>query len=342
MKRIIALLVLILMIFASFTGCISKKNNSDSDKTNIYTQKEDVSSQDNNSSGKNIEKDIYPLTVKDAKGFEMVIEKKPERIISLTLCTDELLVSLVDKSRIAGITYLSEDPGLSNIVDFAKDFPNKVSTKLESLLALEPDFIFVADWTDEKLVSQLREANILVYAYITPNSIDEQKNMIEEIATIVGEIEKGKELIKWMDDKLNSVNEKLKNLKEEDKLVALSLDSFFDTYGNNTPFHDVATRAGLINGAAKSGETGWYQMTKEKVIEINPDIIFLPSWSYEGFDADKFAEDFINDKSLQGTNAIKNGKVYKMNEALVTSVSQNMVLGVEYLAKLAYPELFEQ
>jgi len=332
MKKIIALILVILITSTFFAGCVNKDMNSDNTETeNKTTEDTNVTPQD----------DIYPLTVKDSKGFEMTLEKKPEKIVSLTLGTDELLASLVDKSKIAGITYLSEEPGLSNIVDFAKEFPNKVTSDLELLLSIQPDLIFVADWTDDDLISQLRNANILVYACKTPNNIDEQKEMVKEVAKVVGEVEKGEEILKWMDDKLQYISEKLKDLKPEDKLVALTLDSFFDTYGNNTSFDDMATRAGLINGAALDGETGWYQMTKEKVIEINPDIVFLPSWSYDEFDADKFAEDFMNDKSFAGLNAVKNNRVHQIKESLVASVSHNMVLGVEHLAKIAYPELFE-
>jgi iron complex transport system substrate-binding protein len=342
MKRIIALLTAFLMIFVTFTGCVNKGTSSNNEKTNITTQTIDTSAQNVKLSADNgKEKDVFPLTVKDAKGTEMILEEKPEKIVSLTLGTDEMLVSLVDKSRIKGITYLSEDPGLSNIVDFAKDFPNKIHSELETIISIQPDIVFMADWADEKMVSQLRNAKIPVYICKTPNNIDEQRDMLMEISQIVGEEEKGEELVNWMNEKLQYVDEKVKTLTQEEKLIVLSLDSFFNTYGENTTFNDVAVRAGLINAGAETGQSGWYQIEKEKVIEINPDIIFLPSWSYEGFDANEFAEEFKKDKSLAGVKAVANGRVYMLNEALATSVSHNIVLGVEYVAKTAYPDLFK-
>ncbi len=39
---------------------------------------------------------MYPLTVTDSLGTEMVIEAKPEKIVSMILGTDEMLLELVD------------------------------------------------------------------------------------------------------------------------------------------------------------------------------------------------------------------------------------------------------
>ena len=37
-------------------------------------------------------------------------QAKPQRIVSLNLCTDQLLLQLVEPERIAALTYLSDDP----------------------------------------------------------------------------------------------------------------------------------------------------------------------------------------------------------------------------------------
>ena len=37
-------------------------------------------------------------------------QTKPQRIVSMNLCTDEMLMRIVDPSRIASITYLSRQP----------------------------------------------------------------------------------------------------------------------------------------------------------------------------------------------------------------------------------------
>ena len=40
---------------------------------------------------------------------------KPTRIVSLDLCADQLLIELVERERIAAVTFLADDPSTSAI-----------------------------------------------------------------------------------------------------------------------------------------------------------------------------------------------------------------------------------
>jgi len=352
MKNILKNTVIILVIMAVsmmlFSACGKSKdkdNNSANSVENVQNdgQKNDeASSKDSQDNGSQSDNSVaYPVTVKDANGYEMTIDKKPEKIVSLTLGTDEILLDLVEKDRIAALSELADDEGLSNVVKEADGFTLLAATDVEKLISLQPDMVFVASWTDANIVQQLRDAGINVYAYMAANNIDEQKKVIEEVAYVTGEVEKGKEIIAQMDSKLKYIEEKVKSLKEEEKLKALTCDSFFYTYGKNTTFDDLASHAGVINLASELGMEGWVQISKEKIIELNPDILILPNWSYEGFNAEEFYNDIKNDKSLQNVSAIKNNRVFSLPESHTTALSQYIVLGVEDLAKSAYPELFE-
>ena len=332
------ILLLVFVLIAASTACASKDTdeakNTGSDiqaKDGAGTEKEAKKAEDSG----------FPLVVKDAKGVEIEIKEKPKKIVSLTLTTDEMLLSLVDKSRIAALSYLSEDPGLSNVVEEAKEIPVKVKMELETLISLQPDLLIVADWTDENAVKQLRDANITVYTLATPNNIDGVKDAVMKVAQLVGEKDKGQDIVSWMDIKLKAVEDKVKTLKDEQKPKVLSCDSFLYTYGIGTTFDDIARHAGVINLAAEQGMEMWQEISKEKIVELNPDVLFLPSWSYEGFDAEEFTEDFKNDKSLAGVNAVKNNRIFNLPEAHMTTTSQNIVLGVEDVAKAVYPELFK-
>lgn len=344
MKKYSILLAVVLCISVFFGGCGNKSQQAGTEKPRTASMPEQAQNNPSGSSQGDVKKEEtgYPLTVKDAKNVEVTLEKKPEAIVSLTLGTDEMLLELVDKARIKALSALSADPGLSNILDAARDFPEKVNNnEIEKIVSLQPDLVFMADWVDEKAIKQLRDSKVNVYVCKTPNNVDEVKKAIAEIAHLLGEDKRGEELTGRMDEKLKDVDEKVKRLKEDQKLTAVSLDSFFYTYGKGTTFDDITARAGVINLASKAGITMWQEITKEKIVEMNPDVIFLPSWSYKGFDAGKFAEDFKKDKSLAGVKAVKNNRVFMLREAHMTSVSQNIVLGVEDVMKTVYPELFK-
>jgi iron complex transport system substrate-binding protein len=342
--KITGILLLVFVFLTAFAGCILKSSDEVNDKntgveTGNYsgTGKETGDAQNDAQQEDNGE---FPLTVVDGNGVEVEIEKKPQKIVSLTLSTDEMLLSLVDKDRLAALSYLSEDPGLSNVAEEVKDI-KKTGLEVETLIAMQPDLVIVADWSDGNTIKQLRDANITVYAMTTPGSISEVKDAVMKVAQLVGEKDKGQEIIQWMDGKLKSVEDKVKTLEDNQKLKVLSYNNFFCTHGIGTTFDDITKHAGVINIAAEQGMEMWQEISKEKIVELNPDAIFLPAWSYEGFDAEEFAENFKNDKSLAEINAIRNNMVFCLPEAHMGTTSQYIVLGVEDVARSAYPELFE-
>lgn len=286
--------------------------------------------------------DKFPLKVTDAGGFEMTIASEPKRIISLTLGSDEMLLGFVDKSRILAITSYADDAGISNVSADAAGVPERVSSdKLEKIIELKPDLLVLDTWADPKFVKQMRDAGITVYTFKTPSNVDEQKTVIAELAKITGAEEKGTEIINWMDAKLNEVSNRLAALKPEEKLTVMDYGEMGSS-GKGTNYDDIVTRAGLINVVSKAGMEGWPVVSKEKMIEMNPDIITLPSWYYDRNNSLQGMTDKLKkDKSLQTVNAIKENRLISVPNPHISAISQYVVLGVEDVAKAAYPELFK-
>ncbi|MCX7747789.1 MAG: ABC transporter substrate-binding protein [Clostridia bacterium] len=284
----------------------------------------------------------YPITVKDAWGTEVTLSKKPQNIVSVTLATDEILLSLVDKSRIKALTYLSVDPGLSNVVEAAKEIPIKVVGKAEIITALESDLVFVADWHSKEFVQKLRDAKLNVYVTKTANNIIGVQENLRKIAYIVGEYYKGQKVICWMNSKLAKIQHKVKKIPMDKRLTVLDYDPFESTSGKGTSFEDVVTRAGLINLPSKEGMEGWPSISREQIAKLNPDVIILPSISYDpNIDPQAFAEGVRKDPILADVGAVKNNRVIILPESHMSSVSQYMVLGIEDTAKAIYPQLFK-
>ena len=334
MKRLLAVITCLILIIG-LCACGGKTENS----ANQTSPNAEVSTA---AKGETASSD-YPLTVTDDLGTQMTLAKKPVNIVSLTLGADEVLFSIVEKSRIKGITYFADDPGISNITAQAKDFPTKLyADNAEKIIALQPDLVIIDTYAKKEFVQQLRDAGIPVYQYEPPFNIDQNKRIILSIARLVGEKEKGEELVSWMDNKLKEVSDRVSKLKPEERLTVLDYSEMGTTSGKNTNFDDLVTRAGLINAAAKAGLEGWPQISKEKIVEINPDIIMVPAWVY---DKNKSTQSIIDslkgDKSLAGVKAIKNNRIIAPNYAHLSSVSQYAVLAVEDIAKAAYPELFK-
>lgn len=284
----------------------------------------------------------FPLKATDAMGNEVTIAAKPKAIISLSLGTDEMLLALTEDANIKALSgTISEDPKISNIAEEAKKFA-KAASNSENIISLKPDLVIANDWTGAELVKQLKDAGITVYSYKTASGIDDQMKVVAELARIIGESTNGQKVVNEMKRVIESVSEKLKALKETDKVTVLSYNLYGSTNGKGTTFDDIVTRAGLINAAATAGLDPYAQISKEKIIELNPDVILLPDITYEiNTDPDKFAESIRKDPSLASVNAVKNGRVYLLPDKHMTSISQYMAYGVEDAAKAVYPELFK-
>ena len=268
----------------------------------------------------------------NAKGVQA---KKYNHIVSLTLSGDEMLLGLVPENRIAGLSgKINEDKEISNIVDKAKKFP-KVEGNEEVLMSLEPDLIIVADWLSKRITDIGAITGAKVYFYKTPNSYEEQKKLIRDLANLVEEKENGEKLIKNMDDRLKALQSKIAKNYKGAKPRILMYTSFGTTSGKNTTFDDMVKLINGVNVVAEAGIDRFKDISKEKVIELNPDIIIVPiAKKYDNIN--KISKLFFEDPSFKNVKAIKNKKVYFMQYKDITPTSQYMINSIEELAKVVY------
>jgi len=267
-----------------------------------------------------------------AKGVQT---KKYNHIVSLTLSGDEMLLGLVPENRIAGLSgKINEDKEISNIVDKAKKFP-KVEGNEEVLMSLEPDLIIVADWLSKRITDIGAITGAKVYFYKTPNSYEEQKKLIRDLANLVEEKENGEKLIKNMDDRLKALQNKITKNYKGAKPRILMYTSFGTTSGKNTTFSDMVKLINGVNVVAEAGIDRFKDISKEKVIELNPDIIIVPiAKKYDN--VNKISKLFFEDPSFKNVKAIKNKKVYFIQYKDITPTSQYMINSIEELAKVVY------
>ncbi len=334
MKKLISLLFCTLMMVVLFVGC---GQNNNQNKTEENTNKNSVEEKDKNTDNEA----KYPITVTDSLGTEVVIEQKPEKMISMSLGTDELLVELVSHDNITALSgSIAENAEVSNIAEVAKNF-NKVENNVETIISLNPDLVFVPNWVAKETIQQLKDAGINVYAYGTAATLEDQIKIIEDIANIVGEKDNGAKITNNMKSKLAEIEDKVSSVKEDEKVRVLAYNSYGSTNGKGTTFDDIVKKAGGINVASEIGLELWAQISKEMIIELNPDVIIVPGYAYDESNPKDFADTLLNDESLKDVNAIKNNKVYMLQEKHISSVSQYMVYGVEDLAKAIYSDLFK-
>ncbi|HEY4532838.1 MAG TPA: ABC transporter substrate-binding protein [Fusobacterium sp.] len=261
--------------------------------------------------------------------------KTYRKIISLTLSGDEMLLSLVEADRIAALSgRINQDTDVSNVVKQAEMFP-KIENNLEKIIELEPDFVIAADWMKKELLLQIREMGIPIYVYKTPDSFEEQKKLILDLASFLGEKKRGEEITNNMQKRLEVLQKKISVHPKTEKLRVLLYTSFETTSGEKTTFDDMLKQIGAVNVASEIGICGSKQISKEIVIDSNPDIIIIPVWKSYNTEEES-SEKIFQDPGFQTVKAVREKKVYFLPYRQLTPTSQYMIDGMEALAEVIY------
>ncbi len=285
----------------------------------------------------------YPMEVTDSVGNTMTIDAKPHSIISLSLFSDEVLYDLVDTSRLAGASSLSADPVYSNVADEAARVEPRVDFNVEQIISIFPDIVFAANWSEADKISQLRDAGIVVYQVDTPFSVDGIKAEIRAVAAVVGEPAAGEAIIARMEDRIAALSNAVGSIPEAEQATAIDYNNWGTANGADTTWDEVLRLAGVRNAAAplQSGDFGQVPMSKELLVELDPDLIFLPGYIWgEENGADAFRQQVIDDPAFADLQAIEAGDIYMVPEYLKGTYSQYLVDAAEFVARLAYPDRF--
>ncbi len=260
--------------------------------------------------------------------------KKYNRIATINLSGDEMILNLVSSERIVGLSgAINEDEDMSNVCDLAKGFP-KIENNIETLLNLDPDLVIGADWIKKENLQHIEDSGINTFIYKTPKTFEEQKNLILDIANLVEEKEKGEIIVKDMETRLKNLQEKISKVKTKSPRIMI-YTSLETTSGKNTTFDEFVRLIGGINAVSEVGIKGEVKISKETVIDIDPEIIIVPIWK-EHINSEEFMNFLMNDDSFKDIKAIKNRKIYGIPFKKLSPTSQYMIDGIENLGEVIY------
>ncbi|MBR1591062.1 MAG: ABC transporter substrate-binding protein [Acidaminococcaceae bacterium] len=330
-KRVFSLcVVLSALILFLLSGCGSSSQNKDTAANGAANGKQET-------------KLAEAYTITDATGAKISFTEKPKKILTFSMYTDQIVLGMVTSDRLAGINVLLEDPDESNIVPIARKVPRKIGNpSAEEVLSMKPDLVIVSNWMDAAKIQSMRDLGLKVVSVKGPETIQDVRDVVTQIAAAIGEPEKGKQLIALMDSKLAEIRQKTEKIKPENRknIVLLSL---MTAYGGSGCAYDAACQeANVINGIAAAGLKNGQQLTKEMLIKINPDIMLLPVYNAQGkYDTKGFIDSYLKDPSLQTVKAIKDKQLIFPREQFIYNCSQDIVYCVQEIARCAYGKEFD-
>lgn len=197
---------------------------------------------------------------------------KPQRIVSLNLCADQLLVELVEPQRILALTEGAADPTVSAIAARAGAF-RRVRGHAEEVIALEPDLVIAGAFTTPLTVSLLARLGFRVETMPIVTSLAGLKDVIGELARHVGEPERGAGLVRKLERRLAGPAPGAASPLAPATALAYQVSAIASTRPSYVD--SLLTAAGLANATPRFSATRYGRIELEQIAAAPPDLLIL-------------------------------------------------------------------
>ena len=196
---------------------------------------------------------------------------KPQRVVSLNLCADELALRLADASVVKSVTWLSQDPRNANLAAKAAALPAN-DGHAEEALAYDPDLVLVGPFADPASIALLKQVGARVFVVGAPRTLDGVRRQIRDLAAALGEPQRGEALVAAMDARL--ARAAVDSSAPRPTAMVLQPNGF--TVGRGSLVDEILTRAGLDNLAARRLDIAAdAEVPLEVVASLAPDVLIL-------------------------------------------------------------------
>lgn len=269
----------------------------------------------------------FPVTVKDDTGTEVTVDREPKRIVSLIPSTTEIAFALGIGDRIVGVTTNDDYPPEVKEIEKVGD----INVNVEKVVGLKPDLVLASPLNGET-VEKLRSLGLTVLS-VDAQSLEGVYESIRRVAKATGAVKEADQLIAKMEKEKEQVVQKVASIPEEERLkVWVEVDPTPFTVGGDTFLNELITLAGGRNVAAEM--KGWPQVSGEKVIKWNPDVILTTYGKADKSVASRPGWDRIA--------AVKANRIHSLNPDWTTLPGPRVTKGLKQIAQILYPERFRQ
>lgn len=284
---------------------------------------------------------LQGYTVQDDYGNRVVLKEKPKRIMTTHIYLDNMLLGLVEPERMLSVSKNMDSDAKSFAHAGVAVIANKITMPgIEAVLALKPDLFVVHDLIGEDKIKTYRDMGIPVYVVKIPTNIKAVQQEISSLAQLVGEEQRGRVLLAKMDKKLANIEANIPKSIQFSKSVVLVAGNHSFYGGKGCMYDDVCSYAKVRNGIADLGMENGQTVSKEVMIEINPDYFFLTkSWTKDDKNDARLLKEFLADKSLQDLRAVQQKHVALIDEKYIFAGHQNCVWSVQRLAHAVYGDV---
>lgn len=332
MKKIIVSCFLVISMICSLllVSCTTNTNVSGNSNTHIVVDHSGNSVEVPNEINRVVVTDIYPIV----------------SVLSIFFDSADKIVGMAPPSMVAAKNSLLSEL-YPNLLNAKTDFINGGNVNIEELLKLEPDVVFYPASSPNE-GELLRSAGLPALAISVNkwdyNAIETLNNWLKLMGDVFNVNGKAEIAKKYSDRVYSDVQNRVKNLTDEEKRRAFFLFQYSDTNimtsGKNFFGQWWAESIGCKNVAEELEKDNSVSVNMEQVYVWNPDLIFITNFN------NSYPEDLYNNTvgnyNWSEIDAVKDKECYKMPLGMYRTYTPGIdtPITLYYLAKCAYPELF--
>jgi iron complex transport system substrate-binding protein len=276
---------------------------------------------------------IYLITT-DGLGREVTLSAPAQRVVSLAPSNTEILFAVGAGSQVVGRDEFSDYPAEAASIESVGGSMGEYS--VEAIVALEPDLVLAAEINTPELVSQLEELGLTVFYVNNPATFEEMYGSLDNVAALTGHDVTG--LIDSLKARVAAVDEKIAPISARPS-VFYEIDASDPakpwSYGPGTFGDLLITRAGGFNIGSEAADA-YPQLSLEQIVVANPSIIILGDsiWGVT-------SESVLAREGWATIEAVKSNQIFPIDDNLISRPGPRLVDGLEALAKILHPGLFE-
>lgn len=232
---------------------------------------------------------------------------QPQRIVSLGVSNDEMVLEMAETDRIAAISNLP-----SNLPEQAARVEGRATSSLESVLAYQPDLLVGAEWMHPDFIEQVRAAGIPVHLVKTPHTVAEMQQEVRALGDVLGTPSQAAQMNADIDAALERIHRTAARGQADGRIrprIAY-YSNIGITGGVGSLFDALCREMDMINVAAEAGLPDGQVLSKEQLVSLAPDLIVISGSEY---DQDTYhaigVDELMSDPSLQTVPAVANGRI---------------------------------
>lgn len=280
------------------------------------------------------------LTIKDDAGREVILKKKPERLLVLSPSLFDMLYAIGGKTvgRISSRT-VPADAAIAALPQVGFVY----NIEMEKLVSLQPDLVIAEQGRHEKLVPLLESAGIPVLL-LRMKTYDDVFAKVKLLGDIAGTPDTANRLVQDMSGRVNNLIAKLP--AAETKVVILHATAKSVTVElENSVTGSIAKLLRLKNIAAGSkpleGDPDTTPYSLETVVANDPDIILIVTMGTAPEIEARMRADVESNPAWATMRAVREKKIlFLPSELFLVNPGLKISEAVEYLARSVYPTVY--